>query len=150
MGRDLRRIAFGARPVAAPRRRLILGLAAREEFRNDLLYIRRESLSGARTVLRLLDAALQRLRSFPESAPVELDVRRLPRKAQARRLVVDGFIVRYVYPVQAGRTRAAVLVVSIGRAERLPANDAELLLRYAEEIVRLRRELRREKSVSRS
>lgn len=140
MGRGVRGARARAGAVARPRARLLIGRRARAEFTADLRYIRRESQKGAETVLRAVNAALQRLRVHPGSGRVDPDMLAVPPGASARRLSTTGYIIRYLHPIRGPRGGRAVLILSIRHGARLPIGDDEFLRRYAEEEARLRRE----------
>jgi len=116
---------------------VLVGRRARIEFTADIRYIARESQKGAQKVLQKVNDALVQLRHFPESGGVDPDALTAPPGSAARKLAVEGFTVRYLYPVQGPRTEQAVLILSIRRAERLPISDEMFLLRYAEEQARM-------------
>lgn len=118
---------------------MVIGLRARGEFTADIHFIRRESLKGARTVLRAVNAAIQLLRFNPERGHVDTDASGVPAGATAFKLSRRKYVIRYLYPVKGPSGRGVLLILSIRHGARLPIGDEEFLRRYAAEQARLLR-----------
>ncbi|MDP9266526.1 MAG: hypothetical protein M3O91_10485 [Chloroflexota bacterium] len=104
-------------------------------------YIEEDSPANARAVVDRLDRRMQRLRRFPRSAaPDTRAPSELPSGIEARMASESGFNVRYVFPVRIGSDAEMILVISIRRGTRMLIDDAEVLVRYVEELTRAERE----------
>lgn len=113
--------------------RFAISRRANAELAEAIEYIRRDSPRNAREVAGAIRDKIDQLRSFPDSAPIDVAARTPPPGATPRVAHASGFAIRYVFPLT--RDGAPTLyVVSIRRAGRLPLEDTEYQQRFIQEV----------------
>ncbi len=114
---------------------VIIGQDAEAELIELLDYVQAQSPRNANLVAARIDKAVGRIARNPEAHAADLEVADLPGGAVARKSVVSGYIVRYLYPFVVQGKRH-VLIVSIRRGNRKALEDQAYLLRWLEERAR--------------
>lgn len=110
----------------------IISTPARVEFAESIRYVKRDSPQNARAVRRAIKEKIDRIRRFPESAPVDR-ARELPGGATPHVTHASEFVMRFAFPVSR-EGREVVFVVSIQRAGGLPPDETEYTLRLLQEL----------------
>lgn len=119
--------------MTEPVYRAIISRWALDELAEAIAYIRQESVRNAAAVAQRVLERIEVLRRYPRAGEIDPSAPKDLGSVEARRSVVSGFIVRYAFPVQRAADREIVYVVSIRRAERLPLDDTDYMLRFLQE-----------------
>jgi plasmid stabilization system protein ParE len=118
--------------VTEPVYRAIISRWALDELAEAIAYIRQESVRNAAAVAQRVLERIEMLRRYPRAGEIDPSAPKDLGSVDARRSVVSGFVVRYAFPVQRAADRE-VVYVSIRRAERLPLDDTDYMLRFLQE-----------------
>lgn len=105
---------------------------ARAELAEAIAYIARTSPANASRVRAAVVGTVERLRTFPEAAPIDTDAPEIPGWSALRVAHTSGF--RIHYALGSGERRV-VRIIAILRAARLPIAKSAYGLRFLRELV---------------
>lgn len=118
------------------RRRLhhaVLSEPASRDLAELIAYVQRDSPENAARVVEAVAKAIERLRRYPRSGPLDQGAPALPQPTEVRRVTVSGFVVRYAFPFRWAGDPEVVYIASVRRAGRAPEKDTEFLRRFLQE-----------------